>query len=80
MGLTYIFLVSVVLTIIILTNNTTNYMAQLLQQEDIRSYIDDSIKNGVPLSAFRKERTSGNSHGVHYWYYTNLLIDLFFSY
>ncbi|KAI3762616.1 hypothetical protein L1987_53053 [Smallanthus sonchifolius] len=39
-----------------------------VEQEDIRSYIDDSIKNGVPLSAFRKERTGGDSHGVYYWY------------
>ncbi|XP_071696248.1 DDT domain-containing protein DDR4-like [Rutidosis leptorrhynchoides] len=39
-----------------------------VEQDDIRSYIDDSIKNGVPLSAFRKERTGGDSHGVSYWY------------
>ncbi|KAL8225655.1 hypothetical protein R6Q57_018212 [Mikania cordata] len=39
-----------------------------VEQEDIRSYIDSSIKNGVPLSVFRKERTIGNSHGVYYWY------------
>ncbi|KAK9073214.1 hypothetical protein SSX86_007538 [Deinandra increscens subsp. villosa] len=39
-----------------------------VEQEDVRSYIDDSIKNGVPLSAFRKERTGGDSHGVYYWY------------
>ncbi|KAL7617464.1 hypothetical protein Lser_V15G00436 [Lactuca serriola] len=39
-----------------------------VEQEDIRSYIDDSIKHGVPLSAFRKERTGGDSHGVSYWY------------
>ncbi|KAI3736756.1 hypothetical protein L2E82_26741 [Cichorium intybus] len=39
-----------------------------VEQEDIRSYIDDSIKHGVPLSAFRKERTGGNSHGVSFWY------------
>ncbi|KAJ0756989.1 putative WHIM1 domain-containing protein [Helianthus annuus] len=39
-----------------------------VEQEDIRSYIDDSIKNGVPLSAFRKERAGGDSHGVYFWY------------
>ncbi|KAI7755722.1 hypothetical protein M8C21_009680 [Ambrosia artemisiifolia] len=39
-----------------------------VEQDDIRSYIDDSIKNGVPLSAFRKERTGGDSHGVSFWY------------
>lgn len=43
-------------------------MALFLQQDDIRSYIDDSIKHGVPLSAYRKERTGGDSHGVSYWY------------
>ncbi|XP_076921304.1 DDT domain-containing protein DDR4-like isoform X2 [Bidens hawaiensis] len=39
-----------------------------VEQDDIRSYIDDSIKHGVPLSAFCKERTGGNSHGVSFWY------------
>lgn len=39
-----------------------------VEQEDIRNYIDDSIKHGVPLSAFRKERNGGDSHGVSYWY------------
>ncbi|KAI7754278.1 hypothetical protein M8C21_001146, partial [Ambrosia artemisiifolia] len=45
-----------------------------VEQEDIRSYIDDSIKNGVPLSAFRKERTGGDSHGVYYWYEDDAII------
>ncbi|XP_038976005.1 DDT domain-containing protein DDR4-like [Phoenix dactylifera] len=39
-----------------------------VEQEDIRNYIDDSLKHGIQLSAFRKERTGGNSHGVSYWY------------
>ncbi|KAL8457287.1 hypothetical protein ACS0TY_035220 [Phlomoides rotata] len=39
-----------------------------VEQEDIRNYIDDSIKQGVHLSAFRKERIGGDSHGVSYWY------------
>ncbi|KAL0342755.1 UNVERIFIED_CONTAM: DDT domain-containing protein DDR4 [Sesamum calycinum] len=39
-----------------------------VEQEDIRSYIEDSIKHGVRLSAFRKERIGGDSHGVSYWY------------
>nr|XP_043607094.1 DDT domain-containing protein DDR4 [Erigeron canadensis] len=39
-----------------------------VEQDDIRSYIDDSIKHGVPLSAFRKERTGGDSHGISFWY------------
>ncbi|KAI3454601.1 hypothetical protein Pfo_011264 [Paulownia fortunei] len=39
-----------------------------VEQEDIRNYIDDSIKHGVHLSAFRKERIGGDSHGISYWY------------
>ncbi|KAK7411496.1 hypothetical protein VNO78_02930 [Psophocarpus tetragonolobus] len=39
-----------------------------VEQEDIRSYIDSSIKHGIPLSTFRKERIGGDSHGVSYWY------------
>ncbi|KAL7161542.1 hypothetical protein ACSBR2_042081 [Camellia fascicularis] len=39
-----------------------------VEQEDIRNYIDDSIKHGVQLSAFRKERVGGDSYGISYWY------------
>ncbi|KAL8529644.1 hypothetical protein ACS0TY_006905 [Phlomoides rotata] len=39
-----------------------------VEQEDIRNYIDDSIKRGVPLSTLRKERLGGDSYGVSYWY------------
>ncbi|CAI9753900.1 unnamed protein product [Fraxinus pennsylvanica] len=39
-----------------------------VEQEDIRSFIDDSIKHGVPHSVFRKERLGGDSHGISYWY------------
>uniref|UniRef100_A0A7N0VMQ0 DDT domain-containing protein n=3 Tax=Kalanchoe fedtschenkoi TaxID=63787 RepID=A0A7N0VMQ0_KALFE len=39
-----------------------------VEQEDIRSYIDLSIKRGVHLSAFRKERVGGDSYGISYWY------------
>ncbi|XP_057952518.1 DDT domain-containing protein DDR4 [Malania oleifera] len=39
-----------------------------VEQEDIRNFIDNSIKHGVQLSAFRKERVGGDSHGVSYWY------------
>ena len=39
-----------------------------LQQEDIRNYIDNSLKHGAHLSAFRKERVGGDSHGISYWY------------
>lgn len=39
-----------------------------VEQDDIRSYIDNSVKHGVQLSAFRKERIGGDSHGISYWY------------
>ncbi|KAK1305835.1 hypothetical protein QJS10_CPA10g00304 [Acorus calamus] len=38
-----------------------------VEQEDIRSYIDGSLKHGVQLSTFRRERIGGDSH-VSYWY------------
>ncbi|KAK0587644.1 hypothetical protein LWI29_026264 [Acer saccharum] len=37
-------------------------------QEDIRNYIDNSVKHGVQLSAFRKERVGGDSYGINFWY------------
>lgn len=39
-----------------------------VEQEDIRVYIDSSIKHGIQPSAFRRERIGGDSHGVSYWY------------
>jgi len=39
-----------------------------LQQEDIRNFIDSSLKNGHDLSTFRKERIGGDSLGISYWY------------
>ncbi|ERN04431.1 hypothetical protein AMTR_s00133p00076510 [Amborella trichopoda] len=39
-----------------------------VEQEDIRNYIDDSIKHGIHPSAFRSERIGGDSHGTSYWY------------
>lgn len=39
-----------------------------VEQEDIRNYIDNSLKHGVHLSAFRKERIGGDSQGISYWY------------
>uniref|UniRef100_A0A7C9E9C5 DDT domain-containing protein n=1 Tax=Opuntia streptacantha TaxID=393608 RepID=A0A7C9E9C5_OPUST len=39
-----------------------------VEQDDIRSYIENSLKHGVQLSAFRKERIGGDSHGISYWY------------
>ncbi|XVE57037.1 hypothetical protein DITRI_Ditri04bG0059400 [Diplodiscus trichospermus] len=39
-----------------------------VEQEDIRNYIDNSVKHGVQLSAFRKERVGGDSQGINYWY------------
>ncbi|KAK4350482.1 hypothetical protein RND71_029795 [Anisodus tanguticus] len=38
------------------------------EQEDIRNYIDENLKQGVRLSLFRKERIGGDSHGISYWY------------
>ncbi|XP_047330574.1 DDT domain-containing protein DDR4-like [Impatiens glandulifera] len=39
-----------------------------VEQEDIRNYIEDSIKHGAQLSSFRKERVGGDSYGISYWY------------
>nr|CAD1818365.1 unnamed protein product [Ananas comosus var. bracteatus] len=36
--------------------------------QDIRNYIEDSLKHGTHLSAFRKERIGGDAYGVSYWY------------
>ncbi|XP_028788196.1 DDT domain-containing protein DDR4-like isoform X2 [Neltuma alba] len=45
-----------------------------VEQEDIRSYIDSSLKRGVQLSSFRKERIGGDSHGISYWYEDDQMI------
>ncbi|CAN8312523.1 unnamed protein product [Cochlearia groenlandica] len=45
-----------------------------VEQEDIKSYIDNSLKTGVRLSAFRKDRVGGDSHGVNFWYEDDALI------
>ncbi|KAG9450411.1 hypothetical protein H6P81_010376 [Aristolochia fimbriata] len=39
-----------------------------VEQEDIRSFIDNSLKHGVQLSTFRKERIGGDSQGISFWY------------
>lgn len=39
----------------------------IVQQEDIRNYIDENLKQGAHLSLFRKERIGGDSHGISYW-------------
>ncbi|XP_078180715.1 DDT domain superfamily isoform X2 [Carex rostrata] len=39
-----------------------------VEQEDIRNYIDHSLKRGAHLSLFRKERVGGDSYGISYWY------------
>ncbi|KAM3381024.1 hypothetical protein BC332_32560 [Capsicum chinense] len=39
-----------------------------VEQEDIRNYIDENLKQGAHLSLFRKERIGGDSHGISYWY------------
>lgn len=39
-----------------------------VEQDDIRNYIDTSVKRGYDLSTFRKERIGGDSLGISYWY------------
>lgn len=39
-----------------------------VEQEDIRVYIDSSIKHGIQPSTFRRERIGGDSHGISFWY------------
>lgn len=48
-----------------------NGFCEFRQQDDIRSYIDNSVKTGVHLSTFRKGRVGGDSHGVNFWYVAN---------
>ncbi|TKV90744.1 hypothetical protein SEVIR_9G049000v4 [Setaria viridis] len=38
------------------------------EQEDIRNFIDSSLKHGYHLPIFRKERIGGDSYGISYWY------------
>ncbi|CAK7322907.1 unnamed protein product [Dovyalis caffra] len=45
-----------------------------VEQEDIRNYIDNSLKHGIQLSLFRKERIGGDSQGINYWYEDDPLI------
>uniref|UniRef100_A0A0D9W0A2 DDT domain-containing protein n=1 Tax=Leersia perrieri TaxID=77586 RepID=A0A0D9W0A2_9ORYZ len=39
-----------------------------VEQEDIRNFIDSSLKRGHELPVFRKERIGGDSYGISYWY------------
>ncbi|KAL6880058.1 hypothetical protein ACP4OV_011623 [Aristida adscensionis] len=39
-----------------------------VEQEDIRNFIDSSLKHGYDLCTFRKERIGGDSLGISYWY------------
>ncbi|KAF8654816.1 hypothetical protein HU200_061450 [Digitaria exilis] len=39
-----------------------------VEQEDIRNFIDSSLKHGHDLCTFRKERIGGDSLGISYWY------------
>ncbi|CAM0876951.1 unnamed protein product [Alopecurus aequalis] len=38
------------------------------EQEDVRNFIDSSLKKGYQLPDFCKERIGGDSHGISYWY------------
>ncbi|KAK6920796.1 hypothetical protein RJ641_014474, partial [Dillenia turbinata] len=51
-----------------------------LQQEDIRTYIDNSLKHGVQLSTFRKERIGGDSHGISYCRFNRTANSFLFRY
>ncbi|KAL8154240.1 hypothetical protein V2J09_012000 [Rumex salicifolius] len=53
---------------------TRGFVSDNAQQEDIRSYIDDSMKQGIQLVTFRKERIGGDSHGISYWYEDDAII------
>ncbi|KAF8732005.1 hypothetical protein HU200_015955 [Digitaria exilis] len=39
-----------------------------VEQEDIRNFIDSSLKHGHDLYTFRKERIGGDSLGISYWW------------
>eukprot|EP01018_Ginkgo_biloba_P034864 Gb_41657 [translate_table: standard] len=39
-----------------------------VEQDDIRNYIDDTLKHGGQFSTFHKERIEGNAYGISYWY------------
>eukprot|EP00252_Welwitschia_mirabilis_P026243 TRINITY_DN8520_c0_g2_i1.p1 TRINITY_DN8520_c0_g2~~TRINITY_DN8520_c0_g2_i1.p1 ORF type:complete len:706 (-),score=178.55 TRINITY_DN8520_c0_g2_i1:186-2303(-) len=45
-----------------------------VQQEDVQSHIDSSLKHGAPLSTFRRERLGGDSRGTSYWYEDDSII------
>ncbi|XP_051116916.1 DDT domain-containing protein DDR4-like [Andrographis paniculata] len=45
-----------------------------VEQDDIRQYMEHSMKHGVLLSTFRKEPLGGDSHGVSYWYEDDSII------
>ncbi|KAJ8772147.1 hypothetical protein K2173_027324 [Erythroxylum novogranatense] len=45
-----------------------------VEQEDVKNYIDNSLKHGVQLPVFRKERIGGDSQGINYWYEDDPLI------
>jgi hypothetical protein len=38
------------------------------EQEDIRNFIDSSLRHGYHLPIFRKERIGGDSYGISYWW------------
>ncbi|XP_008665613.1 DDT domain-containing protein DDR4 isoform X2 [Zea mays] len=50
------------------TPNEMPYDTPCEMQEDVRNFIDSSLKHGYHLSIFRKERIGGDSHGISYWY------------
>jgi hypothetical protein len=58
----------------------TNKLAPILQQDDIRNFIDSSLKHGYHLPIFRKERIGGDSYGISYWWANNIFKRKFKTY
>ena len=52
---------------VVMLSSLHEYLWHILQQEDIRTYIESSLKQGIQLTAFRRERIGGDSHGISYW-------------
>ncbi|KAL3683895.1 hypothetical protein R1sor_001917 [Riccia sorocarpa] len=40
-----------------------------LDQDDTRSFLEHSLKQGTPITAFRKERIGADMYGTTYWYF-----------
>eukprot|EP00246_Nothoceros_aenigmaticus_P001372 TRINITY_DN11894_c0_g1_i1.p1 TRINITY_DN11894_c0_g1~~TRINITY_DN11894_c0_g1_i1.p1 ORF type:complete len:300 (-),score=47.21 TRINITY_DN11894_c0_g1_i1:3-902(-) len=45
-----------------------------LDQDDMRTYVDESLKQGYPVSSFRKEHLGPDIHGTTYWYEDDVVL------